>query len=615
MGGAKALNRMCFKTTIRLLVAVLLSAAALWFLEGRQAIEEQRRRAALHALRIDPGRLTALNFERDGEVIECRRVDGVWRIAQPVDARADVAQMDRILSLFSSLRRGAVITRRERLTEGLDLRDYGLDPPQARLTWIQDGLWQTVWIGRPATLGDAIYVMQEGAEEIVSVPARLMSVWPESAAALRDRLLFQGDPRRAYRVEIRGGDGFLQIQKTDEGLWRIQRPVAAAADRLAVQQWLDRLFEWRIVDFAADAMADTAVYGLDDSATRIRVWTEGRAEGQTVWIGLETDAEKQLLYARREDGQAVLTVPAEVMEMARVRPEDLRDRTVVPLAAEAVRRIRMQRGEQEVVLEREHGAWMVVSPRRWPADGDRVEALLERWTRARMAGFVDDFDAGTEPADGFQIAFQTGDDPPRRLVIAETVSEAEPGRRRWRRLEERMEFTMTEPLAEDMVMDPLYYRHRLVLELNPADVLRVQQTVEGVDCVAERREQDRWVFPAGVDVEIAEARLRRILLLLTDLRAEHYLPEDPAGWEAYGLVSPQVVWSFSLTAEAGIARHLLLGAADPDGRVPARTRGGDVAFLLDRDTADLLLGPLCGEPPAVEPSGPADGAAGAGDEE
>ena len=615
MDGAKALNRMYLRTTIRLLVAVLLSAAALWFLEGRQAREGQRRQEALRALRLDPGRLTALSFERDGQRIECRRVDGVWRLAQPVDARADVAQMDRILSVFGALRRGAVITRRERLAEGLALRDYGLDPPQARLTWVQDGVRQVLWIGRPATLGDAIYVMQEGAEEIVSVPARLMSVWPESATALRDRLLFQGDPRRAYRVEIRGGDGFLQIQKTDEGLWRIQRPVTAAADRLAVQQWLDRLFEWRIIDFVADTMADTAVYGLDDSATRIRVWTEGRTEGQTLWIGLESDAEKQLLYARREDGQAVLTVPAAVLEMARVRPEDLRDRTVVPLVADTVRRIRLQRGEQEVVLERERGTWMVSSPRRWPADGDRVEALLERWTRARMAGFVDDFDVGTEPPDGFQIVFQTGDDPPRTVAIVETASESEPGRRRLRRGDERMEFTVTEPLTAETVMDPLYYRHRLILNLDPSDVLRVQQTVEGVDCVAVRDEPAHWVFPQDVDVEAAADRLRRLLLLLTELKAERYLPDDAAGGATYGLDAPKVVWSFGLTAEAGIARHLLLGTVQADGRVAARTRGGDVAFLLDPDASALLLGPLCGVPESAGPSAGTVGGEGTGDEE
>ena len=356
---------MRFKTTAYLLLLVLLVAGVLWRLAGQREVENQRRREAVRALEVNPERVTELLFERNGERIECRRVDGIWRVVYPVNARADEGEIGRTLALLEDLLRGEVITPRDRRESGVTLQDYGLERPRKRVAWRQNGAWVFLLIGREAALGEDLYVMQQQSADVMSVPSRLLSVWPESVVSLRDRILFHGDPRRAKRCEITRSDGFLQLRKSDDGTWTVQQPITALADGLAVRQWLDRLFEWRVDEFVAESVSDTAVYGLDDSATRITVWTEGVEEGQSVWLGLLTDAQGDTVYARREDGTSVFTVPADMLDAARIRLNALRERALLPMPAHEIVRVRVQRGDSYVVLGRDgEGGWTIEGPRK-----------------------------------------------------------------------------------------------------------------------------------------------------------------------------------------------------------------------------------------------------------
>ncbi len=201
------------RTTILLLLVALMLGGYIGLVERQQRSLEERREIAWHVLRMIPDQITFIRFEGDEQVIECVRKEGMWMLHEPVHARADGGEIDRLINGLRTLQRGEVITAREREQQGLTLADYGLERPRRRLMFGDERLRRVILIGRTAPLGDAVYVMESGQEDIVAMDRRLFDYFPEDAVTLRDRIVLHGDPLRVNRLEIRRPGGFLQLAR------------------------------------------------------------------------------------------------------------------------------------------------------------------------------------------------------------------------------------------------------------------------------------------------------------------------------------------------------------------------------------------------------------------
>ncbi len=613
---------MHLKTTLTLLLAVLLAAGALWYLEGREEVTERRHREVARLLQVHPERVRELVFDTGDKRIHCRIADdGVWRLIQPVNARADAGEIDRILSTLSTLAHTEIITQRDRRELGLSLRDFGLERPDARIEWEDEHGRRVLLIGRSAPVGEAVYVRLEGQDDLYSVSSQLLDILPDSVLALRDRVLFHGSPRRTYRLEVRRADGFLQLMKADDGSWRLQQPLAAAASRGAVRQLVDRIFEWRIEEFVADGISDATVYGLDDEAIQVTVYTEGQEAGQTVLLGAERDQQNGRVYARRQDGQSVFAVSRQTLEEVRIRPNDLRDRALFRISPQEMASVMVERGEEVLHLERTTNAvWAIRSPKHWKADSARVKELLEAWSDARITRFMDEPEADLETLgfteDALRITFQTrpaphtlphgGQAPVQSVTVWISDIPAEDGRLLVKKVNEPFLYEITAPIELGTPVNPLYYRHREMIRLDKESISRVSQTIDGMDRVVVRNSTDRFVPSSAMpeDAALSNAVLAAALETLTDLKADEFVVDAPADWAPYGLDEPRVTWSLDLTGAAGLRRVLMLGDVRGDGRAYARTLGHDVVFLLDATDSARLMRDLFEEAPAPIPDEP-----------
>ncbi len=593
---------MRFRTTFFLLLAVLFAGGAYWFLIGAPDLDE-RRVAGLGALQLRPERVQELIMERENFHVSARRVDDEWRIMAPLSARANAGEMDRILSALRTLPRGAVITPRDRRELGLTRHDYGLERPSAYIEWRDELRHYRLLVGRATPLGDHVYVMFEGGEDIFSVPSSFWDIWPESVLALRDRILFHGDPRRAYRFEVRRPGSFLHVQQFEDGVWRIQQPTAALADGAVVRQWIDRAFEWRITEFIADSISDAAVYGLDDSATQVTIWTEGQAAGQSVLLGNPIEANSEWVYARRRGGETVFAVPATALETAMVSSRNLRDRTLVPMPRARIRHVVIEAGDERLVMAKQaEGEWLITAPLQAVADYSRVSEMISQWTSARIERFIDDPEVFADRLatidEAFQITFRMDDadsaigrERATQLTLYEEIEED--GYIWVQRDEEPTVYQVTNELMRAAISNPLYYRHRQLFDFQPDDVRYIEQVVD--DHSWQWRRDEQPVFPDQPTVQ-----------RLLQLHAEAFVEDGPDDWANYGLDQPQAAWTLGLTADAGIGRTLLLGDVLEDGRVFARTRGQEILFLLDADLSTALLTPLSDPEERDDPSDAVD---------
>ena len=265
---------MRFKTTLLLFMATLGLGAFIWFVDRKADTTERRENRARYALRVDAAHVKALNIVVGDLQIDCEKQGKRWLITKPVKTRADAGEVERILDELTRLPRGEVITAAEQKKQNLAEADYGFDPPRARIVLRTEQRDVAVLIGRDAALGGALYIKEEGQPDIISTGTNILAALPRDVVDLRDRRVFEGFPADVTSISMRRPEGFLQLVRDAQGMWRIQKPLSARAAGPAVQELLDGLFELRVDEFVADSFEAASLYGLDEPLAQVTLGTE-----------------------------------------------------------------------------------------------------------------------------------------------------------------------------------------------------------------------------------------------------------------------------------------------------------------------------------------------------
>ena len=186
--------------------------------------------------------------------------DQVWRVAQPIMARADQSKVDGVLEKLHSLQAESFATDKPS-----DLATYGLDQPQLEVTVYtteHEGAI-TVQFGS-AVKDDAtkLYCKRKGADTILTVRSEALKDFNLQVNDLRDKKLadFNGDDAR--QIAISFANQTLRLAK-DKDDWKLTEPEVTRAENNEVGNLLSQLTAIEAKEFVADVVTDPAKYGLD----------------------------------------------------------------------------------------------------------------------------------------------------------------------------------------------------------------------------------------------------------------------------------------------------------------------------------------------------------------
>jgi len=586
-----------FKTTLLLFLVTLGLGAFIWFVDRKADTTERRENRARYALRVDASHVKALGVVVGDLQIDCEKQGKRWLITKPVKTRADAGEVERILDELARLPRGEVITAAEQKKQKLTEADYGFNPPRARIVLRTEQRDIAVLIGRDAALGGALYIKEEGQPDIISTGTNILAALPRDLVDLRDRRVFEGFPADVTSISMRRPEGFLQLARDAQGMWRIQKPLSARAAEPAVQQLLDQLFELRVDEFVTDSFEAASLYGLDEPLAKVTLATEKKE--QTLLLGKLSDQAAGHIYATVEGADAGYSVPSNSLETLRVGVDQLRDRRLVVLPAYEITYIQMEEGERVVKLLQTNDAWTVIEPKQYGADAQRVQVLLSEWTGARADAYSD------EPATNLS---ELGLDPPARKIrlarsmpvagstnaseavqILISSADAGDGRIMVKVEGEDSLYLMASDPIHAISLDPLYYRDHEILALDPAYVRTLAVQRGGVEEAVERESTNSFRAAGGGKQAVDMVAVDEILSLLRGLRSVDLIAEDPADLALYGLDAPSATLVIGLAGGAsGLRKSLLLGADIPGDYVYAMVKGQDVVFTLEKGVADKL---------------------------
>ncbi len=198
-------------------------------------------------LALDPWKVVMLRLERGRETVRLVKPDDGWKLEEPVEAPADGPTVTDLLGALERVRAKAFVSEKPAKA---DLRRFGLDPPAARLTLLQEG-WdveKTVVFGKKAEGGR--YARTIGREPVLLVPD---DFWDKVTTRVRDLrrkdLIGVGEYRVEKITAARNGKQALVLSRQKDQGWAASGLAAGPVKNESVDTLLRLLAGLKAVAF------------------------------------------------------------------------------------------------------------------------------------------------------------------------------------------------------------------------------------------------------------------------------------------------------------------------------------------------------------------------------
>lgn len=352
--------------------------------------------------------VAGLTVAGPGRDLKADRLEGHWRIVQPIHALGDDFKIEEALGELTSLRvmdsKGGFIADDVR-----DLATYGLDQAQA----VRIELAPNMPSAKPQTLlvGKAVpdhpelrYVMRSDQDDVVAVDGKGLHDLGTDPNALRSKTVLDFNPARTVfvRIETLGRTFDLARKGTS---WMLLSPTRLPADQESVDGLLKGLHELQTSEFFKPGAAPRA--GLDKPSAVVKIWqaqrgvrstTEptGPPEGEpraVLHFGRQ-DAFRKSLYAQLAGDPTVLVVPDTIVELLPKNALAFHERTLLDLNPSQVASLTIAREDQKITLApASSGApnqWRMSAPVDAPADNEAVTKALLVLSKLRAERLISD---------------------------------------------------------------------------------------------------------------------------------------------------------------------------------------------------------------------------------
>jgi hypothetical protein len=406
------------------------------------------------------------------------------------------------------------------------------------------------------------------------------------------------DRAKVSSLEIakKGGDTIRLVR--DGSDWRLEAPVAAAADGSTLESLLTTLESLRS-DAEVSATGELSVdYGLDAPRFVISITSEGGAPPVKLEIGEKVPAESSL-YARLAGAPRVFTIASYIEASFDKKPFDFRDRDLLKVRRDAIRTLEIQGPEGRYALARDDkGEWAFTAPLSARAGRWAVDSLLGTLEALRIESIAAD-DAGDPKPFGLSspsrlVKVGLADGNTKTLEIGSETPE-----KKWNARLAGSTFVVLIPeaLITDLKKGMGELRAKRLLDVAPYEVDSFDVEADGKkSAYSKTKEKDKdgleaskWKRTAPDAKDLETTKIEEALFKLGGIDALEFV-DAPKGLETYGLQAPVLRLSLRSAGKADV----LLEIGRKDAFSWAR-RSGEVSILkLDNTKVDELVKGLTG---------------------
>ena len=591
---------MKFRTTIILLIIAAIGAAYIFLYDRKQYRTEewvQRQQMALPDYKI--GQINKIELKKETGSIVLESTDNVrWRMLQPLQLRADGAEVKDILSQFEFLRKVGTIKESE--TANFSLGNYGLDKPQIIVNlWMKESAIlkgtevttgaeskYTINIGDRLAAGqNTVYINIEGSNDVIVVAAKLLEKIDKGIIDLRNKWAFEYDIDAVERIRIQSGSKEPIVCSRADQHWWVTQPVSDRGDTARIRDILSELKNLKIAkaDYVSDKEEDIARHGLDEPRLTISIGsTEGDAQSLLLGHGLDDK-----IYAKRDDESSIFFVHDIVLSDLDLEGNDLRDKQLLrfdSIGTYGIEKVELEYPDTTLtMIKTEQYDWMITSPTEILADRDTIRKFVEKIKDLQIQLYEDDsgknFDKYGlgDSSIGVSVFRKIGEGETVKFMIGD--SDPDGGLCYVRKDGEDAVYSVpTDEFYDVAKAGFVAFRDKLVLEFPKESAQEIAIDRDGKTFVCKKNEDGhilKWNMTSPVNMEADINSVNQVVWNLSFLVVSKIISLSAEDLGVYGLDSP--VLKVSVTYE-------------DSGNVSGDIEKGDLTRPKERVTKTLLVG-------------------------
>jgi hypothetical protein len=390
-------------------------------------------------------------------------------------------------------------------------------------------------------------------------------------------------------AEYNNRDFEARIVKTDQGHWKLTRPVETPADRWEVESLIRRGLEAKKSRVLGD-VEDLGEFGLKEPRIALTLFGSGDgggAEGPvapTLFVGGQNPTQDQY-YARLDGTRQVFLLSGALEYDLNKTLYDLRDKSLALTPGETVDRVAIETDAGRVALDRAGlRKWTLSEPLEAKADDDRATRLIYEGLKSRAEMFMEirpnmDLDdpraeVRIESAGQVVEVLTVGGEAEVRTADGENVSGV------WVKSSKRNRAGLARPVAMDLILvaaDDLIDLDLVELDRAALDRLEIEA---GRWSMTAEVGQGGWNLVQPGDLDLTDARIENFVKSVDDMAYDRRVAFDPDRSADWGLDAPAARITFG---QPGGRTRLSVGLP-PDRPQAAAIRidESDHVFLVDR---------------------------------
>ncbi|MGD8536340.1 MAG: DUF4340 domain-containing protein [Candidatus Aminicenantes bacterium] len=375
---------MKFKKTIILFVVFAALLAFVLLFEEFKEKDGEDEEDKLVALSSDDVQKIAL--KREGEIITFQKSQEEdkegWVITEPLEAKADKYEVDRLAENFSDLRIERVVEE-----EPEDIKKYEIPKKEISL-WFKDMENPVkILIGGENLLDSTFFARREDETRVVLIPSHLKSTLEKSLFEFRQKEIFRFETDDVKSITLRAKEIHWEAEKKEEG-WFFNKPVQALAKENKITGILNSLSGLKANEFVSEEKGKEEVtkFGLEQPDYEITLILPVENQKITFFLHKQEDT----LYATSSLSSKIIEAEDTLLSDLEEEVEELREKEVANFYTWEVNRLRLKMGEIDWELSKdEEDNWHFETPIQEEADKSKVQTFIRKIESLEAEEFID----------------------------------------------------------------------------------------------------------------------------------------------------------------------------------------------------------------------------------
>lgn len=550
------------KTTLILVLALLLAVAGIWWLRpAADDSNDEKDTGPVKLLALDADDVTAFEI-KSGDEPACSFVkeNGDWRMTSPISGPAQSRTVADDVRQLTNLKYDKAYAKNDD-PPGDDLTSLSKPHRVAKLT-DSSGKSHVLRIGNQQALSSRTYVSREGDDKIYLIDADLNQSLKRKLEDYRGKRVTSINAADVIRIEVVGDASFTAAKQASG--WAIESPEKARADLTTLNKIINGIANLSVTKFIDDTPDSLRIYGLEPPRVSVTLVSknasapagsedeEGNTTKTTVAFGSPIE---ESVFARLtgDDSQTVFEVPKTVLDNVAPALSAVRDKRIVELMPMRVQTFTLTtQSGQSLTLSRDGVNWLIA-----PSGPMVPSQVAEPVAVNDVLNTLRDL-----KADGFEESARPefGLDNPRMTLKIEQQGKPDPVVLKLGALtpsrtgayirNETEDFIAVIPIdaAGKLVVEPVAFQSRNILSLKPERVASISIRALS-QSITLRRENDSWQMASPIDAAADNASVNALLKELSSLKGRAVVASADRRNE-FGLMQPQYTLELTVTRPA-----------------------------------------------------------------